>query len=59
MIELTHEAIESMEGLINFKVGQNLQSAAIKIYKDLEAEGFDREEIIAFLYLMIESSDRG
>jgi len=55
---LSPEAIERMEGLTNFAAANQIEEAAGTIYKDLYDEGFEREEIIAYLFLMVEAADR-
>ena len=53
---LLEQAIQRMEGLTNLAANETLQESASTIYEDLEDEGFDREDILQYLRLIIEGA---
>lgn len=52
--EIDQKAYERIEGLLNMKFHEILEKTVSKITKDLEADGFDKEDIIEYLKYEVE-----
>ena len=57
-VTISPEAIERMEGLTDINAFNRMEEASATIYTDLSNEGFERQEIIAYLMLIVEAADR-
>ena len=47
--DISHKVVDRMDGLVNIEEIRQWRNSSKKIIKDLEKEGFEQEEIIAYL----------